>query len=59
MIRQLDFEEEERPIVWREQFDSIHRDFESAFMEKESTYRMKMDECIWKVLDKRKRVVQR
>ena len=40
VMRQLDFEEEERPIIWRQQFDSIRRDFESAFMEKESTYRM-------------------
>ena len=35
VIRQLVFEddeeEEEWPIVWREQFDSIRRDFESAF----------------------------
>ena len=44
VIRQLAFgddeEEEERLIVWREQFDSIRRDFESAFEGMDSVHRI-------------------
>ena len=44
LIRQLLFEEEheeeETPVIWREQFDSIRKDFESAFVEGGDTYRI-------------------
>ena len=43
VIRQLfegEHEEEETPIIWREQFDSIRKDFESAFVEGGDTYRI-------------------
>ena len=43
VIHQLSFEdehEEETPVIWREQFDSIRKDFESAFVEGGDIYRI-------------------
>ena len=40
VIRFEEEHEEETPVIWREQFDSIRRDFESAFVEGGDTYRI-------------------
>ena len=35
-----DVNDDQENIVWREQFDSIHRDFDSAFKESNNSYRL-------------------
>ena len=59
VIRRLFEEEEEEeappPVIWREQFDSIRKDFESAFVEGGDTYRVEWMNAFGKYWIKEKR----
>ena len=55
LFEEHDEEEETPPVIWREQFDSIRKDFESAFVEGGDTYRVEWMNAFGKYWIKEKR----